>query len=76
MNRDCRGDWFPSLHRYRYLASGAFVQVESLPAICPECLRDIDCRTFQEVRTRTVTVIHEELEMPSGVWVEFERKAG
>lgn len=72
MNRDCKGDWFPKLGKYRCLGDGSWLTTETLPTVCDNCGRSVDPLTHEAVLTREVLVTEVYID-PYG-WIEMEHK--
>jgi hypothetical protein len=72
MNRDCKGDWFPTLGKYRCLGDGSWDEYKTLPVECSNCNRPIDAQIHKEATTRQLLVTEVFIE-PIG-WIEMEHE--
>jgi hypothetical protein len=72
MNRECCGDFFPTLGKYRCLGDGTFVEMAALVEDCPNCERKISAHTHNRAMTRKLIVTEVFID-PIG-WIEMEHK--
>lgn len=55
-NRECHGDWVPSIGMYRCFLDSTMVPVGEKPTICPNCRRNALPVTRRRPRLRTLTL--------------------
>jgi len=56
MNRECHGDWIPSMKMYRCLYDGKFVVTDKKPAVCSNCNRNALPSTVRRPKVRTLVM--------------------
>ena len=72
MNRECKGDWFPTLGRYRCLGDGSWTEMPALLDVCPNCERKIEAIEHATAITRKLVVTEVFID-PVG-WIEMEHE--
>ena len=74
MNRDCHGDYFPSLNKYLCFANGEFVDVPDHPYLCPACERVVVATVYHNATVREYKVREIHIDLGGGTWVEMDRE--
>jgi len=73
MKRECCGDFFPTLGKYRCPGRRGFVEMATLAETCPHCCRKISAHTHDQQPATRKLIVTEVFIEPIG-WIEMEHE--
>jgi hypothetical protein len=67
MNRDCNGDYWPTLRLYRCLRDGSLIKANARPMECDNCKRRVSATVHPKTEMRTI----KQLKHPTFGWLDI-----